>query len=144
MSIFLPDNPTMNPESDTMPRVRIETSLPLERASALALMNDIMDAVVEELHLIHDDRNVSFTPYDPEFFRMRPPYRLFIEILLFRGRSKETKKQLYQSIVNRVAANHGIDRNAVMILLNEQPRENWGLRGGQRGDEIDLGYRVDI
>jgi phenylpyruvate tautomerase PptA (4-oxalocrotonate tautomerase family) len=127
-----------------MPRVKIETTQPLDRTSARELMDDVMDVIVKELLLLPDDRNVSFVAHDPDFFRMKPPYSFFIEIALFRGRSKEVKSRLYQAIVGVLLRKHRIDPGAVMIVLNEQPRENWGLRGGLRGDEIDLGYRVDI
>jgi len=32
----------------------------------------------------------------------------------------------------------------VFIVLNEQPRENWGIRGGIPASEIGLGFKVDI
>ncbi|MBN1578044.1 MAG: tautomerase family protein [Chitinispirillaceae bacterium] len=127
-----------------MPRVRIESVIPLEKAMARALMVDVTDAVVEALRLPPDDRTVSFVTHDPELFRMKPPYQLFIEIALFLGRTKAAKKRLYQTILYRLSEKHGIDSGSVMILLNEQPRENWALRGGIPGDEIDLGYRVDV
>lgn len=127
-----------------MPRVKIETTLPVERTASSALMDDVMDVIVTVLRIPPDDRNISFIAHDEEFFRMKPPYRFFIEIMLFSGRSKETKKLLYRSLLDRLSEKHRIEPQAVMILLNEQPRENWGLRGGIPGDEIDLGYRIDI
>ena len=127
-----------------MPRVKIETTLPVERTASSALMDDVMDVIVTVLRIPPDDRNISFIAHDEEFFRMKPPYRFFIEIMLFSGRSKETKKLLYRSLLDRLFEKHRIERETVLILLNEQPRENWGLRGGIPGDEIDLGYRIDI
>ena len=127
-----------------MPRVRIETAAPMERDTSLSLIHHVMNAIGEVLSLVPDDRTVSFTAYEPEFFRMKPPYKLFIEISLFSGRSKATKKKLYRTIVDRLYHEHGIDVNSVMILLNEQPRENWGLRGGIPGDEISFDYQINL
>lgn len=31
-----------------------------------------------------------------------------------------------------------------MILLREIPREDWGIRGGQAGSDIDLGFVVEV
>jgi phenylpyruvate tautomerase PptA (4-oxalocrotonate tautomerase family) len=127
-----------------MPRVKIESTVPIERTLAQALMDDVMDAIVATLHIPSDDRNISFVTYESEMFRMKPPYQFFIEIALFFGRSSETKKLLYRAILDRLSEKHGIEGRSVMIFLNEQPRENWGLRGGISADDIDLGYRVDI
>lgn len=127
-----------------MPRVRIESALPVENTTAVAIMKSVMDATVETLKLVSDDRTISFNSYEPGLFTMKPPYTLFVEISLFRGRSKATKKSLYQNILERLHTQCGIDKPAVMILLNEQPKENWGLRGGIPGDEISYDYQVEI
>lgn len=127
-----------------MPRIRIESTLPVEKATALEIMKSVMDAVVETLKLVADDRTVSFNSYEPGLFTMKPPYTLFVEISLFSGRSKATKKALYQNILERLHTQCGIDKQSVMILLNEQPQQNWGLRGGIPGDEISFDFQVEI
>lgn len=127
-----------------MPRVRIESVKSIEHSAAKKIMNSVMDAIVETLKLVPDDRSVSFISYEPELFTLKPPYLLFIEIALFSGRSKAIKKSLYQNILQRLHIQCGIDKQTVMIMLNEQPKENWGLRGGISGDEIDFDYQVEI
>lgn len=127
-----------------MPRVRIESVKSIDHSAAKAIMNSVMDAIVETLKLVPDDRSVSFISYKPELFTMKPPYWLFIEIALFSGRSKAIKKLLYQNILQRLHIQCGVDKQSVMIMLNEQPKENWGLRGGIPGDEIDLDYQVEL
>ena len=127
-----------------MPRIKIETFLQLERSKAHQLMNVTMDAVVAVLELIPDDRTISFTVHERDFFTMKPPYEIFIEIALFRGRSHLKKKQLYQTIVQRLFEKCGIEKDRILIMLNEQPRENWGLRGGVPGDEISFDYRIEV
>jgi phenylpyruvate tautomerase PptA (4-oxalocrotonate tautomerase family) len=126
-----------------MPRVRIEITDTLKNIDKKALMNDIMDAVVDGLKIVADDRNVSLVSYEDGLFCMKPPYCVFIEILMFCGRSKAVKKELFQSIVNRVSEHHSIGKECIMIVLNEQPRENWGLRGGIPGDEINFNYVIE-
>ncbi len=106
-------------------------------------MNDVMDAIVEELCLLPDDRTVSIDIRDPELFVMKPPYSYFIEIMLFAGRGAETKKRLFRAIVDVMRERHGIDGREIMIMLNEQPRGNWGLRGGVSGDELVFGYSIE-
>jgi 4-oxalocrotonate tautomerase family enzyme len=75
---------------------------------------------------------------------MKRPYAILIEITLFSGRTAETKKNLFRSIVDSLHSKLAIDKDAVFIVLNEQPRENWGIRGGIPASEIGLGFKVDI
>ena len=38
----------------------------------------------------------------------------------------------------------GIPKNHIKILLREIPKENWGIRGGQAGCDVELGFKVDV
>ena len=82
--------------------------------------------------------------YDPDLFIMKPPYSILIEISLFSGRTKETKEALFRNIVSDLHQKMGINKEAVFIVLNEQPLDNWGLRGGIQIDEKSLNFMVDI
>jgi len=67
-----------------------------------------------------------------------------IEIILYKGRSKEAKKALYKAINNNLALDPGIDGNDIIIVLIEPPLENWGIRGGKPASEIDLGFNIRV
>ncbi|MFZ4855620.1 MAG: tautomerase family protein [Desulfuromonadaceae bacterium] len=127
-----------------MPLVKVELARGKEVASLQILLSTVMDTVKEALKLPEDDRNIRLIEHDPAYFTMKAPYNLLIEITLFSGRSTETKRNLYKSIVNSLHDNLGIDRESVFIVLNEQPLENWGVRGGIPASEVDLGFKVDI
>jgi phenylpyruvate tautomerase PptA (4-oxalocrotonate tautomerase family) len=127
-----------------MPTVKIELQQGYEPNSLLILRDAVMDAVIEALQLPNADRNVRILEYKPEFFKMKAPYEILIEITLFSGRTKETKKRLYQTIVNNIELRLGIDKSKIFIILNEQPLENWGVRGGLPADEIPLDFKVEI
>jgi hypothetical protein len=32
----------------------------------------------------------------------------------------------------------------VKILLREIQKENWGIRGGQAGCDVELGFKIDV
>lgn len=66
-----------------------------------------------------------------------------IEIVMFKGRSIEAKKQLYKTIVNNLAENPGIKGDDITIVLYEPSLENWGIRGGKPA-EVDIGFRIDV
>jgi len=127
-----------------MPVVKIELSIGRDRPTLIKIRNSVMDSVVDTLQLPADDRNVRLIEYQPELFLMKPPYEILIEISLFAGRTKETKRKLFQTIVDRLESNGLIEKKKVFIILNEQPLENWGIRGGIPADEIDLGFNVKI
>jgi len=127
-----------------MPTVKIELQHGNEPNSLLILRDAVMDAVMEALQLPNQDRNVRILEYKPEYFQLKAPYEILIEITLFSGRTKETKKRLYQTIVNNIELRLGIDKSKIFIILNEQPLVNWGVRGGLPADEISLDFKVKI
>ncbi len=127
-----------------MPVVKIELSIGRDRPTLLKIRNSVMDSVVEALQIQADDRDVRLIEYQQELFLMKPPYEILIEISLFAGRTKETKRKLFQTIVDRLESNGLFEKKTVFIILNEQPLENWGIRGGIPSDEIDLGFNVKI
>ena len=67
-----------------------------------------------------------------------------IEITLFPGRSNESKKKLYEKIVQYLGENPGIPSSDIMIVLYEPPMENWGIHGGKPANEVNLGFKVDV
>ena len=127
-----------------MPTVKIELASGRDKDNLIKIRNLVMDSVVESLQLLTDDRNIRIIEYPANLFQMKPPYEVLIEISMFLGRTKDTKKKLYQTIVNSLEINGLIEKEKILITLNEQPVENWGVRGGIPADEIDLGFNVKI
>jgi len=127
-----------------MPLIKIEVSEGFDRYDLLKKRDSIMDSVVESLQLPPDDRNIRIIEYTQDFFAMKNPYKMLIEISLFLGRTKETKKRLFQTIVNNLESIGLIKKAEVFIILNEQPLANWGVRGGIPADEINLDFKVEI
>ena len=66
-----------------------------------------------------------------------------ITIDCFEGRSVDAKRDLYRNIVERLEE-LGIPRNHVTITVRDLPRENWGIRGGQAANDLDLGFNVRV
>lgn len=127
-----------------MPLVKVEIEKGQNRDFLISLIESTMDCVQKILKLPSDDRNIRLTEYDKGLFQMKPPYRLIIEISMFSGRTLDTKRELYLLIVNTLQNKLGIDKSEVFILINEQPKDNWGIRGGTPASEIDLGFKVEI
>jgi phenylpyruvate tautomerase PptA (4-oxalocrotonate tautomerase family) len=127
-----------------MPTVNIELLIGRDKQALIKIRDLVMDSVVESLQLPPDDRNIRVIEYHPDMFQMKPPYEMLIEISMFVGRTKGTKRKLYQTIVGKLDANRLIDKDKVLITLNEQPAENWGIRGGIPADDIDLEFKINI
>ena len=123
-----------------MPFVRITTNFELGDKKE-SLSTDFHRVMVEVAHTIEHARLIVFDEKPGSFFQ---PYNTqgnyaMIEIALFPGRSLETKRTLYLSIAN-LMQKYGVDADNCRIVLFEVPRENWGLRGGQAGSDIELGF----
>ncbi len=101
--------------------------------------------VVETLGLPADKRFHRFISLEEENFFYpadRSERYTIIEISMFEGRSKETRKGLIREIFRRFEADLGSAPQDVEITIHESPRENWGIRG-KPGDELALSYKVE-
>ncbi|MPM06082.1 putative protein.1 [bioreactor metagenome] len=127
-----------------MPLVKIETIKGRDRKFLLLLIDSVMNSVQSVLALPADDRNIRLIEYDQELFVMKEPYKYLIEITLFSGRTLNTRKALYANIVSTLEEKAGIRKEEVFIVLNEQPPENWGVRGGTAASDIILDFKVEI
>lgn len=131
-----------------MPSVLIEVRKSYTPAEESTLMDAVHAALQEAFKILPGDRNVRLIAHAPHRFacppeRAQPERYAHISIDAFAGRSLEAKRALYQAIVIRLEA-LGIPRDHVKIVLREIPRENWGIRGGQAGCDVELGFRIDV
>lgn len=129
-----------------MPLAKIEVRRSYSPEQVQALIEAVYLAQREALKVPEHDRQIRFIEHRPEHFAVPPGktdrYTL-VEITLFPGRSLEAKKALYHNIVTRFEG-LGIPRSDVFIVLNEQPLDNWGMRGGIPASELDLGFKLTV
>jgi 4-oxalocrotonate tautomerase family enzyme len=127
-----------------MPQIRIELEKGNTREFLVSLIETTMKCIQEILMLPKNDRNIRLMEYENGLFFTKDPYRILIEISMFAGRTTETKKKLFQKIVSELSSELGLKKEEIFILINEQAKENWGIRGGIPANEIDLGFKVEI
>jgi len=112
-----------------------------------ARLSDIVHAcVVEALLLPPDKRFHRFFPLEAEDFTFAPGRSnryTIVEISIFEGRSVEARKKLIRLLFARATEELDLEAADLEITITETPRANWGLRG-QCGDEIGLGYTVEV
>jgi phenylpyruvate tautomerase PptA (4-oxalocrotonate tautomerase family) len=111
-------------------------------------MEAVHGALVEAFKIKPTDRHVRLIAHEPHRFlcppgRAKPEASVLISIDALAGRSLDAKRNLYKTIVNNLEP-LGIPKDHTKILLREIPTQDWGLRGGQAGCDIDLGYKIDV
>ncbi len=129
-----------------MPLVTIETRRGLSAATKKDLFDGVHQALVECFKIPDRDRAQRMIEYAPEDFEIpadRGQRYSIVTLTVFSGRSLEAKRALYRAIVDRFEA-AGISRQDVLIVLQEVPVENWGLRGGVAGCDIDFGFKIGV
>lgn len=119
-----------------MPLVKIE----IEKGNGKQFLNSLIDTtmgcVQEILDLPSDYKNIRLQEYEKGFFFMKSPYRILIEISMIAGRTNKIKKDLFQLIVRKLSEKLQMEKEEIFILINEQAKENWGIRGGISATEI--------
>ena len=129
-----------------MPEARIETRSGWLGDRAPAFIDAVHGAMTEALRLPPHDRVVRLFEHAPDHFAI-PPGRsdrfTLVEIMMFAGRTTDTKRKLYKAIVANLAA-FEVPAEEVMIVLKESPLENWGIRGGQAACDVELAVDVSL
>jgi phenylpyruvate tautomerase PptA (4-oxalocrotonate tautomerase family) len=129
-----------------MPSTLISIRRPRLPAERSAIIEAVHAAMVAAIKIPERDRTLRLQTFEAADFNLGADasenYTL-VEISLFSGRSNEAKRALYKEIVARLGE-LGIAPTDVKVILHEVPRENWGLRGGQSGADIALGFKVDV
>ena len=131
-----------------MPSILIEVRKKYRQEEEIALMEAVHAALREAFRILPHDKNIRLVVHEPHRFacppdREKPEFYTHISIDAFTGRSLEAKRNLYMAIVKNLEP-FGIPKNHVKILLREIPKENWGIRGGQAGCDVELGFKVEV
>ena len=131
-----------------MPSVLIEIRRATSAEEESRLMEAVHSAMREAFKLLPGDRHVRLIAHEPHRFacppdRSHPELYMHISIDAFPGRSLDAKRALYRGIVEKLEG-LGVPRDHVKILLREVPKENWGIRGGQAGCDVELGFKLDV
>lgn len=129
-----------------MPLVTVTIIQGKTREQKKLILDAVHNSLVAAFKIPDHDRNQRIVEIQPDNFEY-PPGRtanfVTVEMTVFPGRSLQAKKALYQEIVSRLQRIeiHGDD---ILIVLNEPPLENWGIRGGYPASEIDIGFKINV
>jgi hypothetical protein len=128
-----------------MPSTRIATGT-WARGRELQVIEAVQAALREALKIPEWDRDIVLDLYDADrriVIAGQSERFTRIEITLFAGRSMEAKRALYKTLVQNLGALDVAPKDVKTVLI-EVPAQNWGIRGGQPGSEVELGFKVDV
>ena len=127
-----------------MPLATIEILEGRGAAEKRALLESLRDAIVAGLRVPESDVIVRIDELAHEDVLLAAGVSrklTIVNLRMFLGRSPETKRRLYQAIVQGLAP-LGVPPDELQIVLHEPPLESWGIRGGVPASELELG--VDL
>ena len=129
-----------------MPITKIELSKKWDDLDKELLASFVHETMVEVLKIPEHDRLIRITEYNENSFYCQKngsDNYVLIEISMFPGRSLEAKRQLYKQLCHGMAK-FGISVEDTRVVLHEVPMDNWGIRGGQAGSDIVLGFNTNV
>ncbi|MFH0999141.1 MAG: tautomerase family protein [Pseudomonadota bacterium] len=129
-----------------MPLVTITMMQGKTREFKKSILDAVHDSLVAAFKIPDHDRNqriVEIQFDDFEYPSGKTENFVTIELTIFPGRSLQAKKTLYQEIVSRLQRLE-IQGDDILIVLNEPPLENWGIRGGYPASEVDIGFKINV
>jgi len=118
-----------------MPLVRIALAKGKTPAYVQAISEGVHRALVATFNVPADDRFQMIHQHDPGELVFDPHYLgiqrtpdvVYINITASEGRDLAAKKALYQAIAERLAADPGLRREDVLIVLSPNKREDWSF-----------------
>ena len=129
-----------------MPLVTITMMQGKTREFKKSILDAVHDSLVAAFKIPDHDRNQRIVEIQSDGFEYpsgKTENFVTIELTVFPGRSLQAKKTLYQEIVSRLQR-LGIQGDDILMVLNEPPLENWGIRGGYPASEVDIGFKINV
>ena len=129
-----------------MPTAAIEVRRGYTEEQEIELMDALRAAMIECLKVPLANINIRLITHLPHRFTVpvgKGDRYTLISIDLFYGRTINTKRALFRSIVRNLGQ-LGVPADHIKIVLREHKRENWGVRGGVPASDVDLGYEVHL
>ncbi len=127
-----------------MPLVHVHLRAGRSGAEKKAILDGIHAALVEAFRIPEHDRNQLVHEYpDADFEAHRGPGAVFVELVVFPGRSADAKRKLYAAIAANLGQ-AGVDPQQTLVVLHEPPLTNWGIRGGKAATDVRIGFALDV
>ncbi|GED98207.1 tautomerase family protein [Gordonia crocea] len=131
-----------------MPSTTIDVRKRWSDDDVVAIIDAVHAALVAAFHIPENDKHVRLVEHLPHRLAYppslaQPDLMTLVTIDCFAGRSVDAKRILYREIVRRLSA-CGIPADHITITVRDVPMENWGIRGGQAGCDVNVGFDVNV
>ena len=116
-----------------MPLVRLEVRQGRSATQKQALLDAAHAALVEALGIPDHDRMQRIVEHARDDLELPPGSSddfVLVEVTMFAGRSRQAKRLLYQALVRNFGM-LGVAPANVLVVLQEPPMDNWGIRGAR-------------
>ena len=127
-----------------MPLIKVHMRGGKTKEHKKAVLDGIHNALVSAFKIPEKDRKQLLTEYDAEHFDGGDENFTIVEIMAFEGRSKDAKRQLYKDTVANICGSTKLQPTDIFIIVNDIPKDNWGIRGGQMASEVNIGFKIDV
>lgn len=124
-----------------MPFVKIHVSSEIVPSVRQSVANDVREAVVEVLGIGREHSHVvvyDSSPSSRSVHESRDNSFIFVEILMFSGRTDEMKEHLFAKICQVICKDTGTDGSDILMNVIDTDRSNWAGRGGIPMSKINL------
>jgi len=107
------------------------------------LVREVRLALVETLGIEPDHGHVVL--YESDVFsratdKSRSVDFVFVEILMFTGRSDDMKERLFARLNEIIHGRTKVPERDIVMVIVESERKNWAARGGVPISSLDIGY----
>ncbi|MGL4849031.1 MAG: tautomerase family protein [Clostridium sp.] len=130
-----------------MPLVKVEILKGKSKEYKKGILDGIHNALIQEFKIPDEDRIQRLYELDEENFEFstnKTKNITLIELTIFEGRSSEAKSRLYKSIVYNLNKNCNINGDDIIIVLQEPPMDNWGIKGGIQATKCNFDFNLKI
>ncbi len=127
-----------------MPLVHVHLRAGRPAGEKKAILDGVHAALVEAFRIPEHDRNQLLHEYAAADFEARTgPGAVFVELVVFPGRTPDAKRKLYAAIAANLGR-AGVDPQQTLVVLHEPPLVDWGIRGGQAASDVQIGFKLDV
>ncbi len=127
-----------------MPLVHVHLRAGRPAGEKKAILDAVHAALVEAFRIPDADRHQLVHEYaEPDFDARHGPGAVFVELVVFPGRTPDAKRKLYAAIAANLGR-AGVDPKSTLIVIHEPPLANWGIRGGQAATDVPIGFALDV
>ncbi|MCM3160818.1 tautomerase family protein [Metabacillus litoralis] len=111
------------------------------------IANSLRVIMQQVLHVPLQDGPVTFLEIEDSNWFMPEGWDdefVFVEVLMFPGRKKETKETLISEFADTLSQFLNISKNSIITTLHEPNLDNWGIRGGKQASSVGINFDLDV